>query len=440
MEKNGKGTLGVWDGWSIGTGAMMGASIFVVSGTASGIAGPAAALGFFLAAVVAMVVALCYSEIATAFPETGGAYVYPRKVIPGVLGEVLSFSSGWALFGGQGIGSSMVALTTAEYINWTLKCFNIINPIPSKVVAFALIIFYAVLNINSFSGGRLFQLVTTIAIAGIMVLYCIWGARYVDTSNYSNFMPNGLPSLFTATAMALMSYGAWSVIPSMGQAFRHPTRDIPLSMFLSLITCGLVFGAFVLVMNGLATPEQLAATQTPATDAFLAHNRFGSIIVAFGGVFACVSSSNSHVMTSSRLPFKMSHDGFLPRALGQENQRGIPQAAILFLMVCQIVAVATSTLQLLVQMIVFVTSVSWLITLISASVLRRRHPEIKPAFRMPLYPLTLILAFLALVILMTRFTARAMIIGCVWIALGILVYFAFTKTGLKKFCEKTPEE
>ena len=54
MEKNKNNSLGVIDGWSIGTGAMMGCSIFVVSGTASGIAGPSAALGFFLAALVAI--------------------------------------------------------------------------------------------------------------------------------------------------------------------------------------------------------------------------------------------------------------------------------------------------------------------------------------------------------------------------------------------------
>lgn len=84
MDKKKQGTLGIWDGWSLGTGAMMGASIFVVSGTASGVAGPSAALGFLLAAMIAMIVALCNSEIATAFPETGGAYVYPRRVIPGI--------------------------------------------------------------------------------------------------------------------------------------------------------------------------------------------------------------------------------------------------------------------------------------------------------------------------------------------------------------------
>ena len=435
MDKKNQGTLGIWDGWSLGTGARMGASIFVVSGTASGVAGPSAALGFLLAAMIAMIVALCNSEIATAFPETGGAYVYPRRVIPGVPGEILSFISGWALFGGQGLGSSMVALTTAEYLNWTLSWFGITLPLPTKLIAFALIIFYAVLNLNSISGGRVFQLATTLVIADIMLLYCILGFHYIEPSNYADFMPNGFPALFTATAMALMSYGAWSVIPAMGQAFKNPTRDIPMSMLFSLLTCGVIFGLFVMIMNGMASPEELAASSTPAADAFISHSRYGSLIIAVGGIFACVSSSNSHVMTSSRIPFQMARDGFLPKILGKENENGIPQAGILFLMSCQLIAVLTSTLNLVVQMVVFVTSISWLITMVSVLMLRLRHPEIHPPFRMPCYPITLIAAFLTILFMMTRFTPMAMTIGCIWIVFGIFIYFAFKKTFLRRYCE-----
>ena len=440
MSKEKNNSLGTIDGWAIGTGAMMGCSIFVVSGTASGIAGPSAAAGFFLASLVAMIVAICYSEIATAYPETGGAYVYPRKVMKGTLGECFSFCSGWALFGGQGLGSAIVAVYTAEYLNWTLRCFGINDPVPTKVIAFALIIFYALLNMRNLSGGKMFQLITTLAIAGIMAIYCVWGAKYIDVNNFKNFFPNGGKAFFTATAMALMSYGAWSVIPSMGTAFRKPSKNIPMSMLLSLISCGLVFGLFVLVMNGMAPYEYLGQSSTPSADAFLLHNKYGALIIAVGGIFACVSSSNSHVMTSSRIPYKMSRDGSLPKILGRENENGVPTAAVIFLMCCQLVVAATGTIELLVEMIVFVTSVSWLITLICALIRRVKYPDVVPPFKMPGYPVILIIAFAVLIFMMTRFTAKAMIIGTIWILLGVGIYFLFTHTGLKTFCKKMTEE
>lgn len=437
--KTNDGKIGMWDGWAIGTGAMMGVSIFVVSGQASAVAGPSAAISYLIAALVAMVVAICYSEIATAFPETGGAYVYPRKVINGTPGEFLSFISGWALFGGQGVGSSMVAIYTAEYLKWTFGIFGVDITISSKVIAFMLIVFYAVLNMNNITGGKIFQMVTTVAIAGIMILYCIWGAKYIEPAHLSNFAPGGTKGIFLAAAMALMSYGAWSVIPSMGSAFRNPSKDIPTAMILSLITCGLVFGVFVLVMNGLASPEFLGNSPTPSADAFLLHNKYGAVIIAIGGIFACVSSSNSHVMTSSRLPYKMALDGTLPKFLSYENKNGVPTYGVLFLMCCQLIAAATGTLVLLVQMIVFVTSVSWLITLVSGLVLRVKHPEIDPPFKMPGYPFILILAFAILVFMMTRFTIEAMGIGCVWLIIGGSVFFLFTRTKLSRFCEKQEE-
>ena len=136
----------------------------------------------------------------------------------------------------------------------------------------------------------------------------------------------------------------------------------------------------------------------------------------------------------------MSQDGFLPKGLSHVNKNGIPTYAILFMMVCQLVVAATGTINLLVQMIVFVTSVSWLITLICSLILRQKHPEIHPPFKMPGYPVILIIAFIILLFMMTRFTIPAMSIGTVWILLGVGIYLTFTKTELKKFCKKSSDE
>ena len=74
-EKLQKG-LSVIDGWAIGTGAMIGVTVFVVSGTISGMAGPAACLGFVIACAIVFFVALCYCEVASIFPGAGGAYLF----------------------------------------------------------------------------------------------------------------------------------------------------------------------------------------------------------------------------------------------------------------------------------------------------------------------------------------------------------------------------
>ena len=124
----------------------------------------------------------------------------------------------------------------------------------------------------------------------------------------------------------------------------------------------------------------------------------------------------------------------------KENKNGIPYMAILFLMFCQIIVAFCGVLELVVQMVVFVTSVSWTITLICAAVLRIRYPKIKPPFQMPAYPFTLIAAFGILIFIMTRFTKQAIVIGCIWILIGIGLFLLFTQTPLKRYCKKVSED
>ena len=88
------GSMSVIDGWAVGTGAMVGVTVFVVSGTISGMAGPAACLGFVIACLIVFFVALCYCEISSLYPGAGGAYLFPKRVFPGERGDAFSFLSG----------------------------------------------------------------------------------------------------------------------------------------------------------------------------------------------------------------------------------------------------------------------------------------------------------------------------------------------------------
>ena len=90
-------------------------------------------------------------------------------------------------------------------------------------------------------------------------------------------------------------------------------------------------------------------------------------------------------------------------------------------------------------MIVFVTAVCWFITMICLFFLRKKHPEINAPFRTPLYPVTLIVAFIALVFMISRLSNQAELIGTCWILFGVVVYLLFHKTGLKKYCRKKEE-
>ena len=86
--------LGLFDASMIGIGAMIGAGIFVLTGIAAGEAGPAAILSFALNGLVTLLTALCYAELASAYPKSGGGYSYISKAFPGPTG----FAAGWMLW------------------------------------------------------------------------------------------------------------------------------------------------------------------------------------------------------------------------------------------------------------------------------------------------------------------------------------------------------
>ncbi|RLI39505.1 amino acid transporter, partial [Candidatus Bathyarchaeota archaeon] len=89
--------LGFWETLGIGVGSTIGGSIFVILGDAARLAGPAAFLSFFLGALVTLLIALNYSELATSLPVSGGGYVFTREAI----GGLSSFLTGWFLWVGN---------------------------------------------------------------------------------------------------------------------------------------------------------------------------------------------------------------------------------------------------------------------------------------------------------------------------------------------------
>lgn len=436
-----KGTLGVVDGWAIGTGAMVGVTIFTVSGTISGLAGPAACLGFVVAAAIVFCVALCYCEIASLFPGAGGAYVFPKKVIKGELGHFLSFLSGWSLWGGQGLGPVVVTITTVNYLNTLLGLLGIGFKFPITVTTIVLTLLYFLVNAGGQSGGRAVQLISTFAVVAILVLYIIWGGVNMKPELLTPFMPNGAASIIPCAAACILSFSGWSTIPNMSEEFKNPERDVPMASLLCLATCALIFALFVYVMNGLLPGSVLADEATPPVAAMNTFTTVGAYIITFGGLFACISTSNGLLMTGSRIPFAMGRSGDLPKGLGKVNAKGICLNALILTTVGQIaLALTGSMVYTLVSLTVCATIVSWVLTVIS-SLIVRYGKKVKTPFHAFGYPVVPIIAIAGLIFMFTRLAKNGIIMTIVWDALGIIVFFLFQKTGLKKMCnEYVPEE
>ncbi len=434
--------LSVLDGWAVGTGAMIGVTIFVVSGTISGMAGPSACLGFVIACLLVFAVALCYCEMAAAAPGTGGAYLFPRRVFKGETGNFLSFLSGWCLWGGQGLAPAVVTVATVGYI---ISLINLVTgsaiqntQLLTTIVASALTIVYFISNWFGSSGGRVVQVVSTGVVVCVLVIFIVWGGMNVKPELLTPFAPGGMSAILAAAAACILSFSGWSTIPNMSGEFKNPTRDVPRSALLSLATCGVLFAVFVYVMNGLMPGAQLAESASPPVAAMSTFTSAGAIIIAVGGLAACISTSNGLMMSGSRIPMAMGTDGDLPRVLGTVNKHGVPKGALIITMIGQLaLCLSGSAIYTLVSLSVCATIVSWVISVICAIMLRKNG--YKSPFKAPIFPVIAVIAIGGLAFMFFQLKTEGIIAAIVWAVVGIVVYFIFNKTGLKSSCNEKKE-
>lgn len=428
------------DGWAMGTGAMIGATVFVASGLMAGVAGPASSLSFVIAAAVTLIIASCYCEISSAFPRSGGAYIYPKETM-GKAGESVSFLTGWAFYGGQGLGSAVLALTCAFYVEWTLNLIGVGLPVGTNVFAILTILVFGIANMIDTRLGNAIQLVSTFAVIAALLIFIIWGGANVDRKLLTPFMPKGFGSVLSAATLCWATYGGWSAIPNMSSEFRNPAKDVPRSMILSLVTCGVTFGIIGVVMNGLMPYAQLAKESALLAAAAATFTSKGALIIAMGGIFAAVSTLNGLMMSGSRMIYAMGKEGSLPKMLGKVNPRsGTPVTALGVTMLGMLFLAWTGLVSIILQMVAFVTAFSWVISCLCIFALRKNRPEVVPAFHVPFYPVTPVIAIILSIFMVTRMDGKAILIGTAWIIIGFIVYCLFHKTGLKRFCVIKKEE
>lgn len=416
------GKLNSFDGWAIGSGAMIGASIFILSGKMSGAAGPAAALSFIVAAFVVSCIALCFAEVASAYPRSGGAYIYPKEVFRGKFGEYISFISGLAFYGGQGLGASALSLTFAFHLSWSLSILGISTPIPDNTIAIIAIVFFGAINIIDIKFCKIIQYLSTFLVIFAIVLFIVVGGTHFKVENYANFAPFGIKGFFEATTLGWAAFGGWSAIPNIANEFKDPIKDVRNSMLSSLLTCAILFSLIVFVMNGIMSYQELNLSKAPVADAFASISPNGALIVALGGIFAAVSTLNALIMSCSHLICAMSQEGSLPALFSLKSTKGIPWVAILVTMAGQIFLASTGLIYFIMQMVFFATGISWIITCICMVYMRIRRKDIVPSFRAPLFPIVPLVAICLPILMLHKYDLKVKFICLGWVIFSTILF------------------
>src|SRR6056297_726274 len=394
-------TIGLSGGLAIGIGTMIGAGIFVFPGLAAGEAGPAAAASFAIGGVVALLVALPTSELATAMPKSGGGYYYISRGLGTLPGAVVGLS----LWFGLVFATAFYLVGFGYYAVDTLAELGIAVG-DDLVIPLALLFGagFTVLNITGTENAAKLQNGIVALLLSILAVFHGYGGLDAvgligDPSTPEQFAPFGAMPVLTTAALVFTSYLGFAQVATVAGEMKDPGRNLPLAMVGSVLIVGVLYVATIFVATSAFGSDRLAELGETAMVEVGRHylGAAGAVAIVFGGLLATMSSANASVLSTSRAIYAVSKDALLPRRASHINLRyGTPHVALGMAGGPILALVATGRVEVLAEVASFLHLITYGLLCVALLALRRADPAwYDPDFRVPGYPIVPVLGALA---------------------------------------------
>ena len=411
----------------LGTAGTLGSGIFILTGHAAAVAGPAAILAVIIGGLLSFSIAFNYSELATTYPETGGAMTYVREAWGKGL---LAFLVGSM----DSISSTFYCALSAVGFAYSLSVF--IPGLPIVPVAIAAIMVFIVLNIMGVTNIGNIQLVMGAILVVAFAIYIVAGFVSPNGFSVQILMPEGhlfvsdqlkdnVFIIMRTIALIYALYVGFEVIADDAEEVRNPSKNIPIAIMISLVLIILVYSLASAVALGTTPWQELAGSETALSDTI---RKFmpgiGVTIIAFAGMVGALTSVNSSMLSATRETFTLSRDGAWPQILQRLNKARVPFMAIIFIGVVSSMITGIG----LVNFLSYITSAGYLFVLFCSNMamitLRKKYPFIHRPFKVPFFPLTPIVASLTCLIVIIFSELNALLFMG-----GILLLLAFYYYG-----------
>ncbi|WP_330083191.1 amino acid permease [Methylocystis iwaonis] len=429
--------LGVWQLTSIGLGGLIGVGIFVLTGVVAATqAGPAVALSFLIAGVASAAAALSYAEFAGLIPVAGSAYTYSYAV----LGELVAWIIGWDLLLEYALVVAVVSIGWSGYLQALLAQLGI--PLPDWAAGAA-----------GTGPGHVVDLLAALGalgVAGLLTLRIEWGARfntamvvvkvaavlfviaaglpYVRLENWRPFMPFGFSGVAEGAAVVFFAVFGYDTLTTAAEEARHPQRDLPRAVLLSLAISLTLYVAMSLVLTGIARFDTLD-TPAPVVAAFASIGLpWVAFIVSIAAVAGITSVMLAFLLGCARIWFAMSRDGLLPEWFAVVHPRfRTPYRPTLIAGALTAIVAALYPIKEVAELVNIGTLSAFVVICVAVIVLRKTRPDAPRSFRTPFVPFTPLAGVAFSLWLLSRLPAIAWERFLIWMAIGLAIYFLYSR-------------
>ncbi len=445
-------SIGLFGATSIGVAAIIGGGILALAGAAFSSAGPSATFAIALNGCIAFITAMSFAELSTAFPQSGGAYVFANKV----LSVRAAFGVGWVLWFAYIVASVLYALGFAAFaVLMIQECFAAVGtPPPGWLASHVTMAFLAAGACAYFtfmltrhaSGGGNWINVTKIGIFAILIVagavVMLMNRSIEQTADQlSPFFVGGISGLMHAMGLTFVLLHGFEVIAAVGGEVKEPRRVIPRAMFLSVGITIVVYVPLLFFVSTVGVPTGVSLNDFSATHgdtlvAAAAREFMGPVgywLVIVVAILAFLSALRANIMAGSRIALSMARDHTLPSVLGRMNhEHNTPAAAVsatglavvLVLFVLPNIEAAGAAASLIFLL-------SFALAHLTAYLARKRARSEADTYKTPWFPLVPALGLVtctALAIFEAVAVPDAGRITIMWLGFGVILYFALFKT------------
>jgi len=377
--------MGLTTALAIGVGTMIAAGIFTLSGLAVRNVGSAAIVAFGLAAVVALFTALTYCEFVSIYPESGEGYLYARKTFP----APLAYFVGWSLVLGYTASCAFYISSLSSYF----QEFVFHSPV-ELLSGIIILIGLTLLNIKGTKESGGFQVVVTIGKVILLIWFVFGGIGRVDTSTIIEKFNSDLMLIGSTAGMVFITFFGFSAIAASAGEVKNPVKTIPRAIFISIGVVTVLYTLVVLVVIAAGLTEYTESAMGIAAKQFL--GPIGGLVIVAGALFSMISASNASIMAGSRVMLSMSRLGHFPVGFGQINP-ATRTPIVSLILVGGMILIFSLSLKLE-ELAHFADTVLLLVLILVNVALiyhRKKFPDIKRPFRVPLVPLLPVLGIVA---------------------------------------------
>jgi APA family basic amino acid/polyamine antiporter len=417
--------LGMWGAASIGIGAIIGAGIFVLSGVASGYAGPAVILSFLIAGLVAFLTALSSAELSSFITEAGGSYIYTHKAF----GNFWGFVVGWMQSFDYIVGASAISVGFAGYFIY----FAGIPQTAQNVIIIVAVAMPLVLTLINLKGikeasgtNNLLVGIKVIALALFIIVGLVFLISHGNFSHYQPFFPKGVSGMISGAALIFFAFIGFNTITMISEEVKNPEKNVPRSLIVAFVLCTMLYIGVSVVEVGLVDWKVIGTSDAPLELALgvATSNIFLLKFVSISALFATASATMASILGGSRAVFSMARQHVIPGILARISKNGVPTNAVLIngVVIALIIIATKGDLQLIASIFNFGTLLTFFFINMSLLQLRKTMPEATRPFKVPLYPFTPILGLISCFGLLFYLKTSAIFAAGVWIALGVVAY------------------